>query len=212
MTDIIIQASDVWDYAEEHASELVNISHIIASNEDYGIEVLINKEEVDDDMVHISVEEDDEEVFWEDLKDRTQAEKTVQEIYDNYLTSKVLETLGYIKVNVISNNKDDEVDEEKDDIQYRENDLDLAVYDFIETVVDCSLDYVFSNQQVQEEFLQDCKEHFLEYMARKWGMNIYRPMYLYTEKGERYFTEYPYKEMIFEDPNNPLYKQLDKLN
>lgn len=213
LKDITIEASDVWDYAQEHAEELVNISHIIASNDDYGIEVLISKDDIDDDAVYIYVEADDEEVYGKYITDRTQSAKIVKDIYDDYLTSKVLETLGYCEVNVISSDDDDDeeldkevqVDIEDDDIQCRENDLDFAVNDFIETVTDCTLSHIFSNQQA-EEILQDCKEHFLEYMARKWGIDIYRPMYLYTEKGERYFTEFPYEEMVFDDPDNPLYK------
>lgn len=202
MIDIIIEPSEVWDYAEEHAEELANISHIIASNKDYGIEILISKDDINDDAIYIYVEEDDEEVHGKYITDRTQSEKIVKDIYDNYLTSKVLEILGYCETNVTSGNKNTE---EEDDIQCWEYNLDLAVSDFIETVAYYNDLEILSDQQA-DKIIQDCKEHFLEYIARKWKIDIYRPMYLYTEKGEKYFTEFPYKEMVFDDPDNPLYK------
>ena len=55
-----------------------------------------------------------------------------------------------------------------------------------------------------DDAIVDVKEHMLEYMARKPGLLIYRPMYLEDEDGKDFYSEYPYEEMIFEDCN-PIY-------
>lgn len=210
---ITIEASDVWDYAMENAEELANISHIIAGNEDYGVEILISKDTIDDTAVYISVEVDDEEVYGTYLTDRAKSSKICKEIYDDYLTSKIIEKLGYSEVTVISSDDDEddgvepeENSEEKEDIECREADIDLAVQEFVEQIAECGRLKNMFTDDMAEEVLQDLKEHFLEYMARKWGIDIYRPMYLFTENGEKYFTEFPYEELVFDDPDNPIYK------
>ena len=63
-------------------------------------------------------------------------------------------------------------------------------------------------EDVIEEIADDVKEHTLEYIARRHGLPIYRPMYLEDEDGKDFYSEYPYEEMIFED-YNPIYEPTD---
>ena len=86
-------------------------------------------------------------------------------------------------------------------IDEREDEIELSVRDFVSVVSDTGC------YNIEDEVIDDLKEHFLEYMYRKWGIGIYRPMYLEdTDTGEDYFTEYPYDDLVYED-DNPIYKQ-----
>ena len=100
---------------------------------------------------------------------------------------------------------EDESEEEYDDeqmlIDEREEEIDAAVRDLVNIVS------VTGCYNLTDEAVDDLKDHFLEYMHRKLGISIYRPMYLEdADTGEDYFTEYPYDDMVFED-DNPIYKQ-----
>ena len=55
-----------------------------------------------------------------------------------------------------------------------------------------------------EDVIEDCKEHFLEYMYRKHHLDIYRPMELEDDDGV-FFKEYPYEYIEFSDA--PLYSE-----
>ena len=45
MQKITVNASDVWDYFQKHKEELEKSEHIIAENEEYGVEISITNEE-----------------------------------------------------------------------------------------------------------------------------------------------------------------------
>ena len=200
MTDIIIQSHDIWDYCIDHEEELKNVSHIVATNKDYGVEVLVSVE--DDETPYVSVQVDDEEIYGKYMTNRVQAHDIMSEIYEKYLY-RALETMsGLIGEEKESDDDDEELDEEEE-IREREKNLDDAIlYLYSEVTGD---DTIFPGKEL-ENVLNDLKEHFLEYMARKHNLEVYRPMFLYKEDGEKYFTEYPYEEIIFEDEDNPLYK------
>ena len=85
--------------------------------------------------------------------------------------------------------------DEELEIEAREFELSEATEIFVSSVV--------SDIEVDPEVIEDCKEHFLEYMYRKFGLSIHRPMVLEDEEGEEFFEEYPYECMEFEDA--PLY-------
>ena len=69
------------------------------------------------------------------------------------------------------------------------------------------LEMIENGEMVEHsEVYDDLKEHFLEYMARKWGLVIHRPMFLEDENGEEFYEDYPYDCIEFEDEDNPIYK------
>lgn len=90
---------------------------------------------------------------------------------------------------------DEEKEEQQWEIERSEEIFDEAVEYFISSIVE--------DEVINPEVIQDCKDHFLEYMYRKFGLTIRRPMILEDEDGEDFFEEYPYECMVFEDA--PLY-------
>jgi len=189
---IILEPSEVWDYFQANKPRLRCAEHEIASNDEYGISIYLT----DDGHVEpeIVVEADGTEVYSETCISSKDCAITVRDIYDKYLTDEV--------ISVLSTLADDESSEQEDAIFERETELDEAVMAFIDTATECS---IYSDILNDEELLSDVKEHFLEYLYRKWELPIRRPMFLEDEDGNEFYEEYPYDCMVFDDEDNPIY-------
>lgn len=202
MQNIDVEASDIWDYCLDHQEELAKNQHLMAENPDYGMEVWVTMVNGSPELV---VECDGSEIYREDILNEKDAKKTADRIYEDYLSIKAIETLTDDGNTTVYEDTTVYIEDEEDDdqslIDEREDEIDLAIRDFICVVSDAG-DY-----NIEDEVIDDLKEHFLEYMYRKWGIGIYRPMYLEdADTGEDYFTEYPYDDLVYED-DNPIYKQ-----
>lgn len=195
MQEIIIEPRSLWDYLleQDKKGQLDGIMYEIAKNEEYGTVVYVSKD--DKGRYCITVEADDTEVYSDFIYDKDDAEETCNTVYDDYLTDRVVERLMELE--------EDSALAQEDEIELREEELDELVTSFIMEVL--GGDTYFDGVDF-DDVVKDCKEHFLEYMARKHGLAIYRPMILEDENGEDFFEEYPYECIEFEDENNPIYK------
>lgn len=194
MKEIIIEPHDIWDYFQKNKNDLIDLMHEIASNFEFGITIYLTEE---NDLPRVTVFADDDEVYSEVFISPEDCLKSSKWVYDEYLTENV--------VGILSG--DDEayntqIDLE-DQIFEREIELDNALISFLDIV--CEED-MCTAYYLEPDVLDDVKEHFLEYLARKWGVPIRRPMYLEDEDGKDFFEEYPYEYMIFDDEDNPVYK------
>ena len=174
MKTIFVEPEDVWDYVEDHTEDLETAMHIIASDESDGIIIYITVD--DDDNPFISVTQDSEEIYTEYCVNDKDCERTVRKVYNDFLDD---------------NNVVEETFEEK--MEDREFDLDSAVINFL-CEVDENAGHNFNNEEIEE-----IKDHFLEFLARNYDIEIYRPMVLVTATGEEFTSEYPYKQMIYDD-------------
>lgn len=200
MQKIDVESSEIWDYSLEHEDELSRNQHLMAENDDYGMEVWLTMANGSPELI---VECDGNEIYREDIFNEKDAKRTADRIYDDYLSIKAIETMtdSEDKTVYIEDESEEEYDDEQMLIDEREEEIDAAVRDFVNIVSDTGC------YNLTDETVDDLKEHFLEYMHRKLGISIYRPMYLEdADTGEDYFTEYPYDDMVFED-DNPIYKQ-----
>lgn len=195
MQEIIIEPCSLWEYLKglDKRGQLDNIMYEIAKSEEYGTVVYVSKDEKG--RYRISVEADDIEVYSDFIYNKEDAEETCNKIYNNYLTDRVVEVLMEIG--------EDSALAQMDEIEIREEELTNIVTVFIMDVLGGDTYY---DGTIFDEIIDDCKEHFLEYMARKHGFTIYRPMILEDEDGKDFFEEYPYECMEFDDKNNPIYK------
>lgn len=195
MQDIIIEPHGLWDYLveQDRIGQLDNIMYDIAHNEEYGTVVYVTKD--DKGRYCISVEADDIEVYSDYVYNKDDAEETCKKVYDDYLTDRVIE--------IIMEMQEESALDQMDEIEVREEELTDITMQFIMEVL--GGDTYFDGADL-DEIVDDCKEHFLEYMARKHDLQIYRPMVLEDEDGEDFFEEYPYDCMVFEDEENPIYQ------
>lgn len=195
-TKITVLASDVWGYFQDAKEDLRLHMHQIAGNPEYGVEIFVTE---DSGLPSIVVTADDVQVYDETAVNAHDCQKTVEKVYNDYLTPKVITSL--------SGNNDSEGLTNlgiEDIIDDRECELDAAVYDFVMTATQEA--YIDNYAVDIDDVMEDLKEHFLEYMARKHGLPVYRPMMLEYEDGSEEMSEYPYEDMEFDDSDNPLYK------
>lgn len=193
---IILQPDEVWDYFVEHEEECDECMFEIASCSEYGTAVYLSRSSKG--VGCITVEADDQEVYNEEIIDAEDTKKTVQKVYDDYLTDKVIEILSDFEPQ-----EDDTLQSQEDEIDMREEELDNLIWDFVMGVFGGD---TYTDFDCTGEVLDDLKDHFLEYMYRKHGFDIYRPMVLEDEDGTEFFEEYPYEHMVFDDEDNPMYK------
>ena len=195
---IIVQASEVWGYFQDEVDDLKVHMHQIAGNPEYGVAIFVTE---DSGLPSIVVTADDVQVYEETAVSAHDCQRTVEKVYDMYLTSKAIDYLTAIG----DSSSDLTAIDIEDMIDERESELDTATYEFLLAAVQDAYidDYATTDF---DDIVDDLKEHFLEYMARKHGIPVYRPMMLEYEDGSEELSEYPYEDMEFDDPDNPLYK------
>ena len=181
-TKITVAPSDVWGYFHAHKDKFGSDMYLIAESGDGLIGIYITEQDGDPQFIV----ESSNEVIDEDMAvTKIDCEETAKKLYSKYL--------GYDELDM-----SEDTDIEQEIIDDREDELTVLFENFLFDLLPNT------DEDTLSEIASDVKEHMLEYIARKHGMPIYRPMYLEDEDGEDFFSEYPYKEMIFEDCN-PIY-------
>lgn len=191
---VILTPSEVWKFFDDNGFKFTSKVFEIAENKEFGVVIYLSAEGINPSFI---VTQDDITVCEEVAISPIDCERTVEEIYDEYLTSKVIDVIDGGKASPLplpAVASDEEDDDHELEIEAREADLDEALYGFLSAVVDDSreLDYL------EPDIIEDIKDHFLEYLAREHGFAIYRPMYLEDDEGG-WFEEYPYDHMDFGD-------------
>lgn len=184
MRDIILEPSEVWGYFQRNAGKLQSSYHLIASNDEYGAEIYISADSYGE--AQIIAELDGDRMETTVVSNAEECEKVCRSVYDDYLTPSAVSTATQAEDEI------DRANEEEFLIEAREQELDDAVYNFLMDVLD-------EYQDDMDELVETAKEHFLEFMARKMKLPVYRPMHLVDEDGEEFFSEYPYEDMIYDD-------------
>lgn len=188
MVKVKVYPDDIWDYFLDcQISSCNSVFDEIAYNREYGVSVYLGETEVG--YPEFSVFDDGDEIFYEEARTPEECADILEMIYDTYLPD------GKIIDCYESKYEEEEV------ISRREDTLYAATHNFFAEVLDLAL----PDSQDFDNVIEDCMNHFLEYMARKHNLDIYRPMYLEDENGKVSFEEYPYPQLAFEDENNPIY-------
>lgn len=184
-----------------------NEAEEIAYNNAYGVSIYIQS---DFGVPEIVVEMDNEPIYSESYIDADESkvgpgawcEDTASRIYDTCLTSMVLDLLDGDFSSVEDSGASD-----FRDIESEMEDREFELQDAVETLVyTATKDSTFSMTREQEEaMVEDVQEKVLEYIARKYKIDIWRPMYLVDDNGEEFLEEYPYTHLIFDE------KDVDKV-
>jgi len=200
MIKINVESSDVWGYALRNRNELIESEYLIAENPDFDISVYVT---IDSYYPVIKIYAGDILIAEEEVFSSFTCATTVEQVYDSYLTSYTTSTYSSDSAQEDEDADDGDDLDEIELIEDRELELDIAVEDFFRAIsVDDDLDL---SSDKAKGILDDCKEHFLEYIARKHNLRIYRPMYLDYDSNVE-FELFPYENMAFDDETNPIYK------
>lgn len=183
---ILYSPEETWEHFQENKDELKKSMIMIANNIEYGVEIYITEK---NNLPNFVVTADNIQVFEEGAVNEADCIRTANKIYDLYLTTRAISSL------------DSSFDYENEElISNRESELDIAVYSFISEVLGgCPI-----NDNIFDEIVDDVKDHFIEYLARKFELDPYRPMVIEYDDGSESFEEYPYKYLEFDD-DNPIY-------
>lgn len=198
MGEIIIDAEDVWAFFNRKGKALEEEMALIAQNTEYGIDVWLTRE---DGNPAVYVYADDVEMYEETMLSEADCKRSVRRIYEKYLTNEVIDELlemgdDYDPFEGQDKPEDVEEYDPTHDIEDRENQLDDAITSFL---IEAGGDDFDARNIDLDDIVADCKEHFLEYLARKHNFRVYRPMFLEADDGTEFYTEYPYEQMIFDD-------------
>lgn len=190
MRNIIVEAKDAWKHFEENKKLLKDRILALAENPEFGVVIYMGEEF---GLPAFTVMVDDRQYDEADAINEGDCTETVNKLYDKYLSGKFRDEL-------IDNEEELEAEMEE-----RETELSDAAYEFMSVVAD--YDGNALNNEEFDAIIEDVKEHMLEYIARKHGFKIRRPMILEDEDGNDCYSEYPYEEMEFDDEDNPIYKK-----
>lgn len=188
MRNIMVEADEVWGYFQQNKDELRNNAHVIAENDEFGVEITIAEEF---GFPYIVVTADGYQYTEEYPASKSDCSAIVRELYDTYLTERFF----------VEEEEETRFDQE-DSISERELELDEAIMCLLEVILEEDPAMLGANA---DTICDDIKEHILEYLARKYALPIRRPMVLEdADTGEEFLSEYPYSCMVFDDINHAL--------
>lgn len=195
MLKVIVGVDDVWSYFQKYKENLEKTEHIIAENDEYGVVISLTSER---GLPCFIVTADGYQYEEESAVSEKDCKETAEKLYNDYLTDKFI-TNSNAEYEGLSR-----LDQE-DMISERELELDDAISMLLDTLIEDDLSMLFGTET--DEVCEDLKDHILEYLYRKHGISVRRPMVLEDEEtGEEFFEEYPYDCMIYDDEDNPIYK------
>lgn len=205
--EIRVQHDKTWEFFFENRQKLHNKMLLLASNAEIeGTTTSIYMSE-EDGFPQFVVFVDDEPVYMTEVCNKKQCVQEAKDLYDQYIydlyndddPDDILDQFGSAAPAAES---DEEIENERS-ICYSEDALDQAFGGLLETIAE--QDYY--QRPDADKISDDIKELVCEYLYRKYGISVYRPMYLEDENNKEFFVEHPYEHMVFDDPDNPLYKE-----
>lgn len=190
MMNVRVKPENVWSFYIENRRTLAQKMLLLAANDDLEASVYITDE---DGLPQFYVFCGDDPIFQLEGHSAAECEETAKNLYEDYLSDDQ-EALAVAE--------DSGKSKEEDTISKREDELDDAFGNLLEAI--STADYY--RRPDADNVCDDIKELVCEYLYRKYGISVYRPMYLEDEDGKDFYAEYPYEHMVFDDPDNPLYK------
>lgn len=187
MKMIHITPSELWRYFKANALVLESKPVVCAT---YGSrEIWMTN---DDGIMVCSIFEDDIEVADFEIYDP-------DDIDEQYV--RALMEIGFSEDEIIESDSTHSNDEDEPDdlelqarINSREAELDTIVENMVYDILgDDSADVVSADIEKSVSVL---KEIICDVLTKKYDMPLYRPMYLVSEDGEKFFEEYPYPSMV----------------
>lgn len=193
MKEILLEPVEVWGYYQKHLKELEGEPLVIAENKEYGVEITMSSE---NNYPLFIVTADGYQREEESATSEDDCYYVVEELYDQYLTEKFI-TLDDEELTAL---------DQQDAIFERETELDEMIMAMLSIALEQDPEMCIPSAEI-DDVIEDIKDHFLEYIARKHNLPIYRPMILEdADGGADFFAEYPYEYMEFDDEDNPIYK------
>lgn len=194
---IHIPADKVWSFFQENKKRLSEEMVVIAENTETEFAVYLT-EDADYPLFVVCKGSADSE-YEEAAISENDCADTAKKCYLRYLFPIVV-TTGKVPEEPDDEDIEDLTAQEMDDAMYeREDELALALGDFLQVVLgDCS-DGSEIIDTYGMDMINDILDHILLYLATEMDFPIYRPTYLIEDDGSEVYVEYPYNEDEDED-------------
>ena len=193
--EILVPPENVWGvFMANGCSILENSEQVIATNQEYGVEICLASEQ---GFPVVYVYMDSEPVESEYIYSQANCEASVRNLYDKYLSGNVVNTVLTDGDTGDESDGFDEISQLRwdDMMAVREGELDDAVLDLLNTL-EPDIDIMIEDIP---DFIEDLKDHLCEYLYIRYGISVYRPMVLENDDGSDYYTDYPYPELDFSE-------------
>ena len=207
MQKIVYDPSEIYEVFQEEKLDIANHRLLVAENDDFQIflDCMASKSL---EYIGMMVIESEGYIIEEDFfDDEKECNSIFEKAFINYIftaeTTDVVDKKDETNDTVYDKNGKLDIFY-VDEIEQREGDLSLAVINFIDAISDTQMSYALTDEEVDE-----IKDHFIEYLYRKFGLSIYRPMELVMDNGDEVYEEYPYPKLRFENPIG-LYSKTSK--
>ena len=197
---IHIPAEDIWTFFFRNKERCREEMIEIAVNEDTKYTIYLT-EEYDYPMFAVFYDNNDEAEYEEGAISRDDCLNTAKRVFADYLfpvTVKNEKAIPAEKEKEKNNtDPDEEYAEQCDDVLQRDDELTLALLDFLKVVFETETESVDIFDDYGEETIAQILDDFLDCLADQHGFtDIRRPTFIVDEEsGIEFYTEHPY------DPN-----------
>lgn len=190
---IHVPADKVWEFFQENKKRLKEEMVAIAENEDTEYTVYLTDEEGYPLFVVCQGDEDAE--YEEAAYHAEDCETTATRFYYTYLFPVVIDSEKSYPKDYDPEDDDDYMtpQEMNDNIYQREDELRLALCDFLQVVLQEKGDSPDIEEEYGSAMIDEILDYFLEYLGFDCCLPVYRPMFITDEdSGCELYTEFPY--------------------
>lgn len=179
---IFVHPLDILEYYRRNEQRLAEYEHQLAESDD-GVAIYL----VSNDFPVVNVYIGDTLVS-EHETDEDSLMSTYMEVLDEW---------GVDLTEIADEDEDDEMSEEdkRELIDLREDQLTGFAVSMIYDILEANDDDTVGDAEIEEAAVA-VKELVCDLLAKGFGFEVYRPMFLISETGEKFFEEYPYPSMI----------------
>lgn len=194
---VYIPVDELWIFYLQNEERCKNEMILVAENTETGYAIYVTEE---DGHFVISVCKDEEDPEYDEyVLNNEDCENTAKKLFLNYL---VPVSVSNDKA-VVSNDSFDDPDDDspeptrqdlEDEVYEREDELDIAMKDFLATVLqEPDIDRLV--ESYSQGFVDGVLDCILQTLAQEYGCEIYRPMFIEDEEtGCEIYTQFPYND------------------
>lgn len=195
---IYVPAGDVWSFFQSNIDRLKDEMVAIAENEETNYVVYLTE---DKGYPSFSVCKGENAAEYEEgAINESDCEDTAKRCYVRFLFPVVVNNEKGFPKSFFAELEDDEDTTEQDrqdNIYVREDELRLAMCDFLQVALNLECDPADIMTVCGSELVADTLDYILEYIGLELGLEVYRPMFITDEEsGCEIYTEYPYDSSV----------------
>ena len=176
MAEIFLSPDELWDYFQEHTADFEK-SVLLAKSGEGLFEIYASGDDYGE--IGIYVLAGGEVINEESAVDKFDCEEIITTLYNSFIYDGA--------------ENDYEMLEQSDMISERETALDVAITGFLETIAPSVLDDVNCDNIIADLLDMVCAR-----LYDKYGISVYRPMYITGDNDVVEFSEFPYEEIEVE--------------